>query len=136
MIDNIKDPEGKHYFKEWLENHQFSDVILTSNQYSNYDIVAQKDGETYIYELKNRPCYSTAYNDSIIELTKYDSLRSYAGHKYVVNFFKDCFYIVELEEEHELQTYMCQKTNNWDRTRVKKTLVSYKHKEINKYEYE
>ena len=38
-------------------------------------------------------------------------------------------------DDHEFQTHYAQRTNNWSRDKIKKILVSYKHKEENKHNY-
>lgn len=135
-INTITDPEGIQWFKEYLERNHFKNIEIPTNPYSPYDIEADKDGKHYIFEIKNRPCNSYAWNDSIIELQKFNILKGYSGEKYVVNFFYDCWYIHDLFEEHEFQTHYAQRTNNWSRDKVKKILVSYKHNESNKHNYD
>lgn len=135
MKFNNDDPEGILWFKSYLEKNRFTDIYIPTNPYSPYDIEADKDGKHYLFELKVRPCTSYAFNDSIIELQKFNILKGYDGEKYVINFFKDCWYAHELLDEHEFQTHYAQRTNNWNRDKVKKILVSYKHREENKHEY-
>lgn len=134
-INKTTDPEGKIWFSGWLESKHFTNITIPEDQYSPYDISADKDGKHYIFEIKNRPCTSYAYNDNIIELSKFNILHTLAGEKYIINFFTDCFYISGIDDEHELQSHFCQKTNNWNRNKVRKVLVSYKHNELNKRNY-
>lgn len=134
-INKATDPEGKIWFSGWLESKHFTNITISEDQYSPYDISADKDGKHYIFEIKNRPCTSYAYNDNIIELSKFNILHTLAGEKYIINFFTDCFYISGIDDEHELQSHFCQKTNNWNRNKVRKVLVSYKHNELNKRNY-
>lgn len=129
------DPEGVQWFKGWLERNHYKNIQIPTNPYSPYDIEADKDSKHYIFELKNRPCTSYAFNDSIIELQKFNILRWYDGEIQVVNFFYDCFYVNHIMDDHEFQTHYAQRTNNWSRDKVKKILVSYKHKEENKHNY-
>lgn len=135
MKFNNDDPEGIQWFKSYLEENRYTNINIPINLYCPYDIEADKDGKHYIFEIKNRPCTSTAFNDTIIELMKFNILKMYDGEKYVVNFFQDCWYINNLLDEHEFQTHYAQRTNNWNRDKVKKILVSYKHREENKREY-
>ena len=135
MTFQQNDPEGKIWFAGWLENHHYKNVKIIENPYSPYDIEADKDGKHYVYELKARPINSYAWNDSIIELQKFNILKNLGDERYIVNFFHDCFYIVDLFEDHEFQDHYCQRTNNWNRDKIKKILVSYKHKNENRYEY-
>lgn len=124
MIDIKNDPEGKEFFKRYLQSNGFEDINTTSKM-AFYDMYAKKDGITYFFELKYRPITSTQWGDSIIESIKYDKLKTLGDNVYVVNFFTDCFHIHKLDSQYQLQEWMCQKTNNWDRHKVRKVLVSY-----------
>ena len=136
MITN-EDPEGKETFKEWLIKRDFKDVNIVADELCHYDIISQKNGVKYVFELKKRPIRSDVWNDNIIQQDKYEYLLPMDKDNqkvYIVNLFTDCMYINPLQYDHEEQHKYCQKTNNWDRTRVLKTLISYKH--INKHRYE
>lgn len=134
-INIITDPEGVLWFKSYLESKHFENIHIPEDKFSPYDIEADKDGKHYIFEIKNRSCTSTTWNDSIIESTKFNVLHHLKGEKYVVNLFTDCFHIHNLESEHEEQHHMCQKTNNWNRNKVHKILISYKNTQQSKREY-
>lgn len=134
-INTITDPEGIRWFESYLRKNGFINIQLPPTCFYPFDLQADKDGTHYYFELKLRPCHSTAFNDSIIELQKYNTLRGYNGEKKIINFFNDCFYIVDIFDDHEYQTHYAQRTNNWNRDKVKKILVSYKHKESNKHNY-
>lgn len=132
------DSEGKIFFIDKLEKSGFNNVT-TTDQYSYYDIEGEWNGIKYYFELKNRPCESTLYNDSIIEKTKYDNL--YQLNKehnsvFIVNFFTDCYHIHHLLSPHTTQNHYCQKTNNWNRTKVPKTLISYMNTNKTRREYD
>lgn len=136
MRFNNNDPEGIYWFKEYLERHHFTNINIPDNQYCSFDIEADYRDKHYIFELKNRPCTSTAWNDSIIELSKFNILHHLDGEKYIVNFFTDCWHIHNLESEHEEQHHFCQKTNNWSRNKVRKILISYKNTNKTRREYD
>lgn len=120
------DPEGLIFFKNYLQNHHFTDIIIPEDEYNSYDIEGVYNGKKYRFEIKLRPIKSTQWNDSIIELYKYNIL-SVFDDVYIVNLFTDCFHIHPLRSEHELQTHQAQRTNNWSKDKIKKILVSYKN---------
>ena len=129
------DKEGKTFFSHYLEERGYDYVSIPDAVFCPYDIEAYKDGVRYIFELKNRPITSTKYGDSIIDSGKYTKLSQLDAKVYVVNFFTDCFHIHKLDSFDEKQNHMCQKTNNWDRTKVPRILISYKNKPTTRYEY-
>lgn len=135
-INKTTDPEGKIWFSEWLDKKHFTNITIPTDPHCYYDIEADKDGKHYIFEIKNRPCSSVAWGDSIIELSKFNILKTFSGEKYIVNFFTDCFHLHHLESDHQLQNRFCQRTNNWDRNKIKKVLVSYKNTNKTKHEYD
>ena len=135
ITDFVEDPEGKEVWMRYLMKQGYKNIIIPSNEYNIYDMSAEKDGKTYIFELKKRPCKSTAFNDNIIELQKFHMLKCFSNTGYptkIVNIFEDCVYVNDLETKHEFQDHLAQKTNNWCRDKVKKVLVSYKHENCTK----
>ena len=141
-MDNKKDPERKEFFKVWLEGQGYTDVTIIEWEFSPYDIYAKnKKGEDCVFELKNRAkyseTYSTDWNDSIIDEKKFNELMNLPYKAYIVNFFTDIFCIHSIDEEHEIQHQpRCRANMDWDQHIVSKNIVSYKHKEKNKYEYD
>ena len=129
------DIEGKQYFSQYLKHNGYDHISIPDAIFCPYDIEAYKGGVRYIFELKNRPITSTRYGDSIIDSGKYNKLSKLDADVYIVNFFTDCFHIHRLDSFDEKQNHMCQKTNNWDRTKVARTLISYKNKSTTRYEY-
>lgn len=141
-MDNKRDPERKEFFKVWLEGQGYTDVTIIEWEFSPYDIYAKnKNGEDCVFELKNRAKYSethsTDWNDSIIDEKKFNELMNLPYKAYVVNFFTDLFCIHSIDEEYEIQHQpRCRANMDWDQHIVSKNIVSYKHKEKNKYEYD
>lgn len=131
------DPERLGLFSDFLANRNFKDITRTS-QFCRWDIESTYNKKKYIFEVKYRPHnHDNRFNDSIIEYDKYLALKEQPHPAYVVNIFNDGYLtVIPLEAEHELQEKYCQKTNNWERTKVKKTLVSYPNKEKYLYQYE
>lgn len=136
--DKQTDPEKKEYFVQWLRKEGYTNIAVPKDEYNIYDISAVKGGKQYIFELKLRSCLSTTFNDSIIEIPKYNMLKAFSNTGYevrIVNLFVDCIHIHNMLSEREYQDHWAQKTNNWDRTKTKKILVSYKNTEETKFQY-
>lgn len=121
---NLNDPEGKCLFANFLINKGFYN-IQTTTPFCRWDIEAEYKKQKYYFELKSRTVPSTAYNDAIIQEDKYEALKD-IPNCYVVNIYTDnLIAVIPVNAEHVEQHHLCQKTNNWDRTRVPKTLISY-----------
>lgn len=136
--DRVDDPEKKGYFEWWLMQNGYKNIAIPKDEYNIYDISAEKDGETYIFELKVRPCKSTDFGDTIIELPKYNMLKVFSNTGYkvkIVNFFEDCIHIHDHLSPHTFEDHYAQKTNTDKYNKVKKTLVSYKNTADSKYIY-
>lgn len=136
--DKQTDPEKKEYFVYWLRKNGYENIVTPKDEYCIYDISATKGGKQYIFELKKRTCLSTDYGDTIISMYKYRMLESFhnAGYKVkVVNLFKDCIHIHDWDSPKEFQDHYAQKTNNWNRSKTRKILVSYKNSKDSKYIY-
>lgn len=141
MTFQQNDPEGIQWFKEWLDRKGFTNITIPQNEFSYYDIEADKGDKHYIFEIKNRNRYKTTnsydWGDTIIDQSKYIILSTYEDQVYVVNLFNDCFCIHKLEEEHEIQHQQrCRANMNWDRRITTKNLISYKNKPIHCYRYD
>lgn len=133
----IEDEEGKHLFTRFLRNLKFENVRLT-DQFCRHDIEADFEGRTYYFELKKRPIPHTKYNDTIIDEDKYLALKQIQSDKvFVVNIFSDGYLtVVPLMDSKTFIPVMAQKTNNWDRTKVPKKLVSYPNKPNYLWQYD
>lgn len=121
---NPNDPEGKRLFGNFLISKGFYN-IQTTTEFCHWDIEAEYEGQKYYFELKYRSVPSTKYGDAIIQQDKYEALKN-LPNCYIVNIYPDNkVAVIPIDAEHEEQQHLCQKTNNWDRTRVPKTLISY-----------
>lgn len=129
------DSEGTNYFKHYLENHNLTNVNITSDPFAAWDIDATYNGNVYYFELKKRDIDSYKWGDSICEQHKVDAVPD-KNRAYLVNLFTDCITIIPLTAEHEVQHKRCQKTNNWDKTKVMKNLLSYKNEDKYRHKYE
>ena len=100
------DPEGVQWFKGWLERNHYKNIQIPTNPYSPYDIEADKDSKHYIFELKNRPCTSYAFNDSIIELQKFNIIRWYDGE-------------IQIQEDEDGKlVWVCPNCGNTDQSKM------------------
>lgn len=128
------DEERLGLFSNFLSSYNFDNITRTS-QFCRWDIESTYKNTKCLFEVKYRPTnHDNYFNDTIIEYDKYLALKQQPHKVYVVNIFNDGYLtVIPLEAEHELQEKYCQKTNNWDRTKVKKTLVSYPN--LDKYLY-
>lgn len=127
------DPEGKVFFSKYLIGRGFYN-IQTTTDFCSWDLEAEYKGVKYYFELKRRDIISTAWGDSICEQHKIDSCPD-KKHTYLVNFFTDCFTVIPITADHQVQHKYCQKTNNWDRRKVMKDLLSYPNKDEYKHSY-
>lgn len=134
MFEN--DEEGKKFFANYLISNGFHDVTTTL-PFTEWDLEATKDDIVYYFELKVRPkpAIDGKWNDSICEQNKLDTVPD-LHHAYLVNFFTDCFTVIPMKAEHTVQHKPCQKTNNWNRKKVMKDLLSYPNLEKYKHKYE
>lgn len=133
-----EDLERKELFKQFLEKKGFENVTTTDN-FCRHDIEGYYKGDKYYFELKYRPHpHDNKYNDSIIQLDKYEYLLTLpVNHTYVVNIFNDGYLtVIPVNADHVLQEHFARKTTFWDRTKVKKVLVSYPNKKKYLYSYD
>lgn len=140
-METKNDPEGKILFKKWLERRDFKEVNYKYDNLCHFDITACKNNVKYVFELKKRPIKSDLWGDNIIQEDKYNFLLPYDNDSdnqkvYIVNLFTDCMYINPLQAPHECQKKYCQKTNNWNRNKVEKILISYPHQNKFRFEYD
>ena len=133
MISLTDDPEGIKLFSKYLIANGFYN-IQTTPRLCAHDLEADYDGTTYYFELKKRSITSTQWGDSICEQHKIDASPD-PNRTYLVNLFTDCLTIIPVTAEHEVQRKYCQKTNNWDKHKVLKDLLSYPNKPEYKHDY-
>lgn len=127
--------------KEWFlnilkESNYTTNSISTTDEFCHWDIEAtNKNGITYTFELKNRTDIdSHKYNDNIFETTKLDASND-LSRSFLVSLFKDCYVVHRLDEPHTITTMKCQRTNNWDKTRILKTIVHYTTDDNHRHPY-
>lgn len=133
--DFSKDREGLHYFSQYLIGQGFYN-IQTTTQFTPWDLEADWKGHHYYFELKVRPkvALDGKWNDTICEQYKLVASPD-INHSYIVNLFTDKMSIIPYTAPYEVQHKFCQKTNDWDKTKVMKDLLSFKNEEKYLHEY-
>ena len=133
--DFTHDREGILYFSRYLINKGFYN-IQTTTAFTPWDLEADYNGQHYYFELKVRPkvALDGKYNDTICEKHKLDTTPD-INHSYIVNLFTDKMSIIPYTAPYEVQHKKCQKTNDWDRTKVVKDLLSFKNEEKYLHDY-
>lgn len=131
-----EDREGLRYFSHYLISRGFYN-IQTTTQFTPWDLEADWKGNHYYFELKVRPrqALDGRFNDTICELYKLTATPD-VEHSYIVNLFTDQMSIVPYTARYEIQHKMCQKTNNWDNSKVMKDLVSFPNEQKYLHLYE
>lgn len=134
MYNFTDDIEGTKFFSKYLIKNGFYNIQTTA-EFCGHDLEADYKGKTYYFELKRRDISADTWGDSICEQHKIDSTPD-PNRTYLVNFFTDCFTIIPITAQHETQSKMCQKTNNWNRKKVLKNLLCYPNKKEYRHNYE
>lgn len=134
--DFTKDKEGLRYFSHYLISQGFYN-IQTTLPYTAWDLEADWKGQHFYFELKVRPkvALDGIYNDTICEQYKLVATPD-INHSYIVNLFADKMSIIPYTAPYEVQYKLCQKTNNWNRNKVMKTILSFRNEEKYLYDYE
>ena len=134
--DFTKDKEGLRYFSHYLISQGFYN-IQTTLPYTAWDLEADWKGQHFYFELKVRPkvALDGIYNDTICEQYKLVATPD-INHSYIVNLFTDKMSIIPYTAPYEVQYKLCQKTNNWNRNKVMKTILSFRNEEKYLYDYE
>lgn len=136
-----KDEEGKILLKDVLERYGYKDVKLSPGQFDCYDETAiDKEGKICYFEIKKRTApHNNPFGDTIIEKKKFQNLKKLQNDNskvFVVNIFTDYILtIIPLDAPHSEQTVYAQRTNNWDRDKVKKIFISYPNEKEYQYRY-
>ena len=134
--DFTKDKAGLRSFSHYLISQGFYN-IQTTLPYTAWDLEADWKGQHFYFELKVRPkvALDGTYNDTICEQYKLVATPD-INHSYIVNLFTDKMSIIPYTAPYEVQYKLCQKTNNWNRNKVMKTILSFRNEEKYLYDYE
>lgn len=124
--------EGKDWFINLLKTNGFGDVRPAGNKFSAYDVIGDKKGELFAFELVSRDVTSTTYDSILLDEKKYIKLKKIPYHSILVVFFIDKFYLINLKTRRpdSITTQLCKKTTKFANTDyVKKVVVKF---DINK----
>lgn len=126
-IQKAKDeePMTKAALIHYLLNNGYTDVFATEDKYDYKDVVAYKDDEEYVFEIKNRDIPTTQYGDAIIDLSKYNKLKRHKNAYLVVFYTDDKVAIIDLHQQHcNIFVKRCQ-NNNEDKIPVDKLVAQF-----------
>lgn len=133
--DFSADPEGTKYLAHYLTSKGFTEVTDMHDKHKEWDLEANWNGTKYYFECKMRKWDADKFGDSICEPEKIEKSPD-AKHAYLVNFFTDCFTMIPLLTEHEVQYKLCQRSELWDRTKRMKHICCYKNLKKFRHTYE
>ena len=135
MIMKFKtENESIEFFTQKLESKGWQ-VNRPKDQYSYYDLEAQKDGEVVRFELKRRNHNSYRYNDTIMEEYKLCNFYKDGYTGYLVTFFDDCWTLSDVYTPVDhIQRQARHTTDFDDQNIVNKQFVKYHFDKIFKYE--
>lgn len=140
MSGEIKRPfpledEGKEWMMTLLSKKGYNKVVDTdiNSIYTHFDLVAEKDGEKTIFELKNRDCYSDTWGDIEIQTDKYINLKSTKNKAILVYFWNDCWTMIDINKlpPTNFYTKMAQHSHKWRRDKELKKFARWDIKENN-----
>ena len=122
--------EGKVFFINWLERHNFTDIVDTDtiSRYYHWDVEATLNGERYAFELKNRTFPSSRYGDAAVNYDKYEYLLNCPYKAVFVTFWTDCFIMIDVKSRYPDSFFykMCpHQTRFQDHHLMKKEMVSW-----------
>ena len=122
--------EGKAFFINWLERHNFTDIVDTDtiSRYYHWDVEATLNGERYAFELKNRTFPSSRYGDAAVNYDKYEYLLNCPYKAVFVTFWTDCFIMIDVKSRYPDSFFykMCpHQTRFQDHHLMKKEMVSW-----------
>ena len=131
------DHTSKDRFTAYLQAKGFTNITET-DQYCYYDLEAQKEGQLFRFELKQRTFPASRYNDAIMEQHKLNcflrDVQQY--HKaYLVTFFTDCWAISDILAPMGQSNKLAQHTTSFaDTSLVDKTFIHYNLDKVYSYE--
>lgn len=138
------DKKSKELFSKFLREHQYTDIKDTDeiSQYYTFDILANRDGKKYAFELKDRNCKSTSYGDILCEKHKYDvAVNKINSGEYdavfVVNFYTDGVFAICHIYLGKEKLMFCPKTTSFkNREYEQKKMWLMPQKQIFEYDRE
>lgn len=131
------DSKSKQKFINFLKNNNFyniQDTDITLGQFASYDVTGSWDNKDFAFEVKERNCSSTTYDDNTVEKLKYDELKKKkesgeikAG--YVVSYYNDGLMAInEIDDSHTESKKLCPSTTCFtNKQKKEKNLIHYPH---------
>lgn len=112
-------------------------VRLPEDQFSYYDVEAEKEGKVVRFELKRRNHPSYRYNDTVMEEYKLCSFYRDGYTGYLVTFFDDCWTLSNVYTPVNHMSRMAKHTTDFsDQRVVEKKMVQYRFDKVLSYKEE
>lgn len=131
---NSSDKDSIQFIQKQFKNNWNLDLKITSNEFSQEDLVFTHNNKNHSVEVKKRRFNSNKYPTTIIEKSKYEYLLSHNGILVVV--FEDCWIIIKNLKNafvRETQKYARKTTDFKNQNWVLKTFVELKFDNLKTY---
>lgn len=131
---NSSDKDSIQFIQKQFKNNWNLDLKITSNEFSQEDLVFTHNNKNHSVEVKRRRFNSNKYPTTIIEKSKYEYLLSHNGILVVV--FDDCWIIIKNLKNafvRETQKYARKTTDFKNQNWVLKTFVELKFDNLKTY---
>ena len=131
---NSFDKDSVQYVKKQFKDNWNLDLKITSNEFSQEDLVFTHNNKNHSVEVKRRRFNSNKYPTTIIEKSKYEYLLSHNGILVVV--FDDCWIIIKNLKKafvREAQKYARKTTAFKNQNWVMKDFIELKFDNLVKY---
>ena len=131
---NSSDKDSIHFIQKQFKDNWNLDLKITSNEFSQEDLVFTHNNKNHSVEVKRRRFNSNKYPTTIIEKSKYEYLLSHNGILVVV--FDDCWIIIKNLKNafvRETQKYARKTTDFKNQNYVLKTFVELKFDNLKTY---
>lgn len=130
--------EGRQWLSGFLEKKGFRDITETE-RYAHWDLEGyDSKGEKWCFELKNRSFPSDRFGDVAINKDKYDWLMECPHRVILVEFFDDCFFMVDVKNRRpdSIIERQCSRTTRFsDRTVRDNKMVIWKIQDMVRIDY-
>ena len=131
---NSSDKDSIQFIQKQFKDNWNLDLKITSNEFSQEDLVFTHNNKNHSVEVKRRRFNSNKYPTTIIEKSKYEYLLSHNG--ILVVMFDDCWIIIKNLKNafvRETQKYARKTTDFKNQNYVLKTFVELKFDNLKTY---
>lgn len=131
---NSSDKDSIQFIQKQFKDNWNLDLKITSNEFSQEDLVFTHNNKNHSVEVKRRRFNSNKYPTTIIERSKYEYLLSHNGILVVV--FEDCWIIIKNLKKafvRETQKYARKTTDFKNQNWVLKTFIELKFDNLKTY---